>query len=517
EDRIIFHRLVLQILEQSLLESEDNALKKYAQRQLRYWAQQLIGLYTEQEVRLNIEQTKSGDYQHIASQVYVEPESNWLGEERQLLRQRCDTFLTNDKQRVMILLGDPGAGKTTFAKRYLAAVWQHYLAYESGRVTTQDISYVLTGPASLPLFIRLSQTLQDKRIRLNSLLEDVLAEKIGLSEEQINAIKTEQELVVFLDGYDEIGYEENLYQKNKWQNWKKLKCIISTRPEKFGTRSGREFQDALLHAFSPVPSKSGYKVPASLILCQLQQLSEDQVNMFIQQWHEHRQSPDWTPGHYQTSIKAIVGLSELTTNPVILSLLLYALPSIIEKQAVASHEFDRLERIDVYDEFVGVWFDEQAEVIEEKLTEGWPGLIEKLQYTADDWQKSLAVYTTQLAYWAVEHNREGKLNEDISQAETLAERLLTDLTKENKQQGLRNRIDISAAEKRTILRALRSGCLLNCQDGYFHFFHKSILEYFAQRYMTAGVKGLNGQKTLPNYHTLNHRLAEPNLLRMLAE
>ncbi|MFN7098424.1 MAG: WD40 repeat domain-containing protein, partial [Gammaproteobacteria bacterium] len=168
----------------------------------------------------------------------------------------------------------------------------------------------------------------------------------------------------------------------------------------------------------------------------------------------------------------------------------------------------------------------------DKLTEGWPALIEKLQYTAKDWQRSLAVYTTQLAYWSVESNLEGKLNVDIPQEETLAEKLLTDWISEHQQPGLANRIDridISVTEKRAILRALRSGCLLNCQDGYFHFFHKSILEYFAQRYMVAGVKGIinhrhraltegiEQQKILPNYHTFNHHLTEPNLLRLLAE
>ncbi|MFN7098464.1 MAG: NB-ARC domain-containing protein, partial [Gammaproteobacteria bacterium] len=163
-DSIFFHRLVLQVLEQSLLKSKDEEVRQRAQRQLRRWAQQLIGLYTEQGVRLAKEQTKLGDYRHIASQVYVEPESSWSGEERQLLKQRCDSFLTHDKQRVMVLLGDPGAGKTTFAKRYLAMCWQRYLAHAAGRAeTTQDISNALTGAGSvpLPLFIRLNQTLQD--------------------------------------------------------------------------------------------------------------------------------------------------------------------------------------------------------------------------------------------------------------------------------------------------------------------------------------------------------------------
>ncbi|MFN7097699.1 MAG: pentapeptide repeat-containing protein, partial [Gammaproteobacteria bacterium] len=504
----------------------DKEIKQRAQRQLRHWAQQLVGLYTEQGVRLAKEQTKPGDYRHIAGQVYVEPESNWVGEERQLLKRRCDSFLTHDRQRVMILLGDPGAGKTTFAKRYLMAVWQHYLAHTSGRVTViPEMLNEPIKPVALPLFIRLNQTLQDKRIRLDRLLEDVLAEKVGLSAEQIKAIKVEEKLIVFLDGYDEIGYKGNLYQTNGWQAWKELKCIISTRPEKFGALSGRDFQDALLHAFSPVPCKGS--IPESMVLSQLQLFVESQINKFIQQWNKYMPLADWITERYQTSIQEIAGLSELTSNPVILSLLLYALPSIVEKQAANNAELERLERIDVYDEFVGVWFRQQAVIIQEKLTESWPGLVEKLQYTAKDWQRSLAVYTTQLAYWSVEHNQEGKLNVDIPQEETLAERLLIDLTNENQPQALANRADISVAEKRAILRALRSGCLLNCQDGYFHFFHKSILEYFAQRYMVAGVKGninqitfieeAEQQKILSHYQTFNHRLAEPNLLRLLAE
>ncbi|MFN7097290.1 MAG: pentapeptide repeat-containing protein, partial [Gammaproteobacteria bacterium] len=65
------------------------------------------------------------------------------------------------------------------------------------------------------------------------------------------------------------------------------------------------------------------------------------------------------------------------------------------------------------------------------------------------------------------------------------------------------------------LIALRSGCLLNCEDGYFRFLHKSLVEYFAQEHIFKGVLGL--LSLAANGETLNYALVEPNLLHMIAE
>ncbi|MFN7097304.1 MAG: NACHT domain-containing protein, partial [Gammaproteobacteria bacterium] len=363
--------------------------------------------------------TSNKDFRSLAQQIYVEPESSWSGEARNSLKERCDAFIKQPEQKVFVILGDPGTGKTTFGLRYIQSCWEHF--QKNNKTNAEEI--ICDEPLSL--FIRLNEILKDGKI-ISDLLENFLKKKVGLTIDQINELKAKQ-LIVFLDGYDEISDRGNIYQINKWKNnWQNLKCIISTRPEKFGSFLSRnELQDGLLRAFAPEITGRNAAIPASVVISQLLEFSSRQVNMFISQWHDLRQLQDWTQEHYELSIQNISGLSDLSSNPVILSLTLFALPEIEKKHQEQEGNLHKkqLQRIDVYDEFIDAWFKDQAERLLNTLSHNTkvPDLREKLDELSDKFNciESLRLYSSKLAYWTVVNQQGGKLNLDIPNEVTL--------------------------------------------------------------------------------------------------
>ena len=214
---------------------------------------------------------------------------------------------------------------------------------------------------------------------------------------------------------------------------------------------------------------------------------------------------------YLEKISEIPGLSELTTNPVILSLVLFALPEIVKKYDLSMAEQKKLQRVDVYDFFTSKWFELQSSKVWKKLEEINPGLRKRVetflkQSKRNTLVQGLKIYATRLAYWCLQESIEGKLRVEIPADETLKEYLLPEIFEE---------LNLTSDEKKQMLQVLRSGCLLNCDAENFKFFHKSLVEYFAQEYLFRGVLGQIS--FIENCKELNLTILESNLLRMLAE
>ena len=350
-----------------------------------------------------------------------------------------------------------------------------------------------------------------KRILATQLLEGYFKQR-GLTPNQISLVKGQQSLIVVCDGFDEVSYEGNLYQANKWENWSKAKFIITTRPEKFGSAlNGSGLQDALVKAFSPFKLRQEGAIPTQLLLQELCDFNENNIRSFITQWHELVKS-NWHEEQYFTSLKGIPGLYELTSNPIILSLVLYTLPDIVKAYPPSDlREQKRLQRVTVYDYFVKQWFETQASKVlqKEEMNQSLKSLLLKEKI---DIASLLRAYSTQLGYWCLQNNQDGKLKIEIPIQETLKPYLLLDKCRAIIGEKMPHEQEQIVTQ---LLTALRSGCLLKCDSHYFQFFHKSLVEYFAQEHIFKGVVG--GLAFEENCEQLNTEILEPNLLRMLAE
>ncbi len=139
------------------------------------------------------------------------------------LAEKADEFLNNHQNKKMaLILGDSGAGKSTFLRFLEAKLWEGY--------QNSDV---------IPLFIHLptidnpEQDFVTKHLR-----------RLELTQAQIKTLKEHRKFVVIVDGYDESGANENLYQSNRfnqpggWQG----QLIIGCRSQHLGDNYRQRFQ-----------------------------------------------------------------------------------------------------------------------------------------------------------------------------------------------------------------------------------------------------------------------------------
>ncbi|KAF9968401.1 hypothetical protein BGZ73_000137, partial [Actinomortierella ambigua] len=238
------------------------------------------------------------------------------------LTEKVEEFLASTHQKVLLLLGDSGSGKSTFNREIEHNLW---LKYEKG-----------TG--RIPLHINLSaidrpeQDLIAKQLR-----------KFELSDPQIRELKTQRKFVLICDGYDESQEKHNLYttnrlnQRGEWQ----VQMVVSCRSEYIGldyrdlfqpSNDITEFQEAVIAPFSRA-----------------------QVDDYLAKYVITK-APLWTTKQYVDVLDQIPSLQELVKNPFLLTLSLEVLPRLVYPGNNLTAT--RVTRVALYDEFVGLWLEQ---------------------------------------------------------------------------------------------------------------------------------------------------------------
>jgi predicted NACHT family NTPase len=160
----------------------------------------------------------SSELEQLSQAIYVWPEGQSFGAPATaaLLRGKMDHFLQDKTKRIAVILGNPGAGKTAFAKNWLSTL---LAAKRENQREDRNLF--------LPCFIALSSIGNVIGLMQNG--EDLLAyyleKKLNLSTACVKQVKQYLPLIVFLDGYDEITYFGNLYQDNRWDEWRSVKFV----------------------------------------------------------------------------------------------------------------------------------------------------------------------------------------------------------------------------------------------------------------------------------------------------
>ncbi|KAF9348522.1 hypothetical protein BGX34_002428 [Mortierella sp. NVP85] len=269
--------------------------------------------------------------------VYIQPQAKASlqarDESRFPLMEKVDEFLKGD-QKVFLLLGDSGAGKSTFNRELEYHLWQDY---KKGK--------------TIPLFITLPA--------LDKPEHDMIAKqlrKAEFTEPQIRELKFNRKFTLICDGYDESKQIHNLYMSNRLNQpgeWKAV-MIISCRSEYVGVDYRDRFQ----------PVDRNHRSEQSLFQeAVMTPFGMEQVHDYIKQYVDvHR--PLWEADQYENALNLIPSLKELVKNPFLMSLSLDVLPRIVDpgQDLSATH----ITRMALYDQFIEHWLERGKKRLGEK-------------------------------------------------------------------------------------------------------------------------------------------------------
>ncbi len=250
------------------------------------------------------------------------------------LTPKVNEFLSSDK-KVLLLLGDSGAGKSTFNRRLETDLWTNYKKGER-----------------IPLFINLPAIDKPEHDLIGKHLR-----KEGLSEPQIKELKAYREFIIICDGYDESQQTHNLYMSNQFNQsgqWQ-AQMVISCRSEYLGADYRDRFQpiDRNQHADSTLFEEAV-----------IAPFSAQKIASYIERYVQREKSV-WQVETYQQALERIPHLRELVSNPFLLTLALEVLPSLVAPGQDFSSA--RITRVALYDQFVMQWLERGKKRLEEKV------------------------------------------------------------------------------------------------------------------------------------------------------
>ncbi|KAK5829466.1 hypothetical protein F5H01DRAFT_18818 [Linnemannia elongata] len=240
------------------------------------------------------------------------------------LMDKMQEFLASDRQ-VMLILGDSGAGKSTFNKHLEYRLWTEY---KRG------------GP--IPLFINLPA--------LERPAKDLMAEQLkehNFSEEQIQELKQHRQFIVICDGYDESQLTVNIHNSNNLNTtgqWN-VKLVISCRSQYLG----QDYRDRF------VPREGGHYNRPGVDLFEeavITPFSTEQIKDYVEQYVP-LEPRAWRTEDYMDKLTAIPNLMDLVKNPFLLSLALEVLPGIVMGKQYLSTIM--ITRAQLYDTFMEHW------------------------------------------------------------------------------------------------------------------------------------------------------------------
>lgn len=356
------------------------------------------------------------------------------------INEAADTWLHDDQNNVLFILGDYGAGKTSFLRQ---------LAYR-----------LLTAPpdgAERPSPIPVLIPLRDYRsaISLRQVITDALLNDYGVRLASFQAFERFCSLghvILLLDGFDEMAARSNektvadclsqvyiLAETN-------TKLIVTCRSNFF--RSHRQVIDSLRHYaiditdFRP-KGRSALPLGRHGTVLTLQTLTEEQIRQFIT-----LRFPDEVDELLET-MASIHDLTDLRRRPVLLDMILKTLPDLKRSNEV-------LNSAALYEHYTNRWT------------------------LRDEWRIQMPVAVRQGFCDAIawSFNARGETAISYSQLHKLLQGVLQELTESQQQ------LDEYANDIQTCSFIVRAG-----EGSMYEFAHKSFMEYFVGRRLAKVLAG----------------------------
>ena len=249
------------------------------------------------------------------------------------LMKEVDMFLRSDQQ-VFLLLGDSGAGKSTFNRELECHLWRMHKKADT-----------IPLHINLPAIDKPEQDMISKQLR-----------RCGFTEPQIRELRLHHNFILICDGYDESRQGHNLYTSNRLNQegeWN-AKVVISCRSEYLGIDYRDRFQPGDRNDRSQSPLFQEAVITP---------FSTKQVQDYITQYVAvHR--PLWEAIEYKNALDLIPSLKELVKNPFLMSLSLEVLPRMVDPGQDLSGT--RIARVALYDQFIEHWLERGKKRLGEK-------------------------------------------------------------------------------------------------------------------------------------------------------
>ncbi|KAG0206154.1 hypothetical protein BGX33_007572, partial [Mortierella sp. NVP41] len=280
-------------------------------------------LSEDQQDHLSVEETllrlKHQRLQEHHQSVYIPPmaKANLQARDEDLfpLMEKVQDFLTS-KRQVMLVLGDSGAGKSTFNRHLEHQLW---------------INYNKGDP--IPLYINLPAIREPEQNMVAKQLKILEFEKA-----QIQEMKPYRLFILICDGYDESQQVANLHATNFLNQpgqWR-VKMIISCRSQYLGP--------VYLDRFAPQPLDHYQRTRLDLFQeAVIAPFSKKQIEDYVTRYVP-LEPRTWVTEDYMRMLTTIPNLLELVKNPFLLTLALEALPGVtkgendLRQHATASEE-----------------------------------------------------------------------------------------------------------------------------------------------------------------------------------
>jgi hypothetical protein len=230
--------------------------------------------------------------------IYIPMDCRLSASENQVfsLMKMMEDFLSQStRQKLLLLHGLAGSGKSLFARSLEFLLWKEFVQGDQQTI--------------IPIFISLA-ALKDPTRRA---IQETLTEE-GFSQTQIEKLRNQRVLFIF-DGFDEIQCKQNLYDGNKLEEWTNAKVIITARSE---------YLFAITHYLSLFGNRDDMREYF------IKPFDEDQRRLFFDKFSTQRSDCNWNGDMYESHLNGLQGLNELTNTPFMLRIVAEILPSIIE-------------------------------------------------------------------------------------------------------------------------------------------------------------------------------------------
>ena len=270
--------------------------------------------------------------------VYIQPQAKSTlqaaDDTRFPLMDKVDEFLKSD-QKVFLLLGDSGAGKSTFSRELEFNLWQSYKS-KSDRIPLH---------VNLPAIDKPEIDMIAKQLRRDE-----------FTEPQIREMKYHRKFILICDGYDESQQTHNLYMSNRLNQtgeWD-AQMVISCRSEYLGSDYRDRFQ----------PGNRNQQLDSPLFQqAVITPFSINQIHDYIKQYVTINE-PLWREEDYKQALNLIPSLKDLVRNPFLMTLSLDVLPRMVDPGQHLSSA--RVTRVALYDHFVEQWLERGKKRLGEK-------------------------------------------------------------------------------------------------------------------------------------------------------